>query len=260
MQPIGNTFLALILAHLCGDFPLQTDALVRAKKNGFRGFAIHAAVHYLCAIAALLTFTHDPVWGIYPQSLLILYVALHVLLDYLKVRYLKIRGQSDSTGPFVVDQALHLIMVIALSLALLHIWPPQLALAGVWTEQRRHTMLLLAVTYVAVIFAGGYLVRSLTRSLTVQMEPPEGESPKALRDAGLYIGWLERFLVLTALLVQSPAMIGLILTGKSIARLSELKGPQFAEYFLIGTLLSVSLAVSGGVLLQLMLYGTIFAK
>jgi Protein of unknown function (DUF3307) len=260
MQSLANMVLALTLAHFCADFPLQSDALVRAKKNGFPGFAIHATVHYLSALAALLAFTHDPVWTLYPQSLLILYVTLHVLLDYLKVRYLKSRGQSDSTGPFVVDQALHLIMVFALSLALLHIWPSQLPLTGVWTEQRKHVVLLLAVTYVAVIFAGGYLVRSLTRSLTVKMEPPAGESPKALRDAGLYIGWLERFLVLTALLVQSPAMIGLILTGKSIARLSELKGAQFAEYFLIGTLLSVSLALSGGVFLQLMLYGTIFPK
>jgi len=92
------------------------------------------------------------------------------------------------------------------------------------------------------------------------MVPPFGENREALRNAGLYIGWLERFLALTALLVQSPAMIGLILTGKSIARLSELKGPQFAEYFLIGTFLSVSLALSGGVFLQLMLYGTVFPK
>ncbi len=41
--------------------------------------------------------------------------------------------------------------------------------------------------------------------------------------------------MLTAVLVQSPAMIGLILTGKSIARFPELKGAKFAEYFLIGT-------------------------
>jgi hypothetical protein len=73
-----------------------------------------------------------------------------------------------------------------------------------------------------------------------------GLSQKALPDAGLYIRGLERFLVLTALLVQSPAMIGLILAGQSIARHSELNGSQFAEYFPIGTLLSLGLALSGG--------------
>ena len=62
--------------------------------------------------------------------------------------------------------------------------------------------------------------------------------------------------MLTALVVQSPALIGLILTGKSIARLPELKGPRFAEYFLIGTFLSISLALLGGILLSRFLFGT----
>jgi hypothetical protein len=51
-----------------------------------------------------------------------------------------------------------------------------------------------------------------------------------------HIGWLQRFLVVTAMLVQSPSLVGLILTGKSIAKFPELK-ERFAEYFLIGTLL-----------------------
>jgi len=260
MQRLANTLLALALAHLSGDFPLQTDALIRAKREGAFGFVIHGAIHYACALVALLAFTRCAVWTPYTQLLLVFYAALHITLDYLKLRYLTAGGKPDSTGPFVVDQLLHLLTVFGLTLALLRIWPPQLALAGLWTEHLKHTALLLLVTYVAVIFAGGYLVRSLTRSLTESMLPPFGENREALRNAGLYIGWLERFLVLTALLVQSPAMIGLILTGKSIARLSELKGPQFAEYFLIGTFLSVSLALSGGVFLQLMLYGTVFPK
>ncbi len=47
---------------------------------------------------------------------------------------------------------------------------------------------------------------------------------------------LERFLVLTALFLQSPAAVGFILAAKSIARYPELKSVRFAEYFLIGTL------------------------
>jgi len=53
---------------------------------------------------------------------------------------------------------------------------------------------------------------------------------------------------------------GLSLTGKSIARLGELKGPRFAEYFLIGTLLSVSLALCAGVFLKLALYGSLVRR
>lgn len=62
-------------------------------------------------------------------------------------------------------------------------------------------------------------------------------------------GWLERFLVLTALLLQSPATVELILTAKSIVQYPQLKSVRFAEYFLIGTLLSSSMGILGGLIL-----------
>lgn len=260
MQNFYQTLLAVLLAHLCADFPLQTDSMVRAKTKGAQGFLAHGAIHFVTVNAALVLFTHNVMWSLYTQSLLVAYVVLHMALDYLKQAFLRVRQAPDSTGPFVVDQVLHLLMVVAVTWALTRVSLAELSAAAFWTERVKRNVLLLAVTYVAVVFAGGYLVRSLTRSLTEEMTAPQGEDREALRNAGLYIGWLERFLVLSALLVQSPSMIGLILTGKSIARLSELKGPQFAEYFLIGTLLSISLALSGGVLLMLALYGTVLPK
>lgn len=64
-------------------------------------------------------------------------------------------------------------------------------------------------------------------------------------------------MVLTALILQSPATVGLILTAKSIARYPELKSVRFAEYFLIGTLLSLTLGILGGLLLLKAFYGTV---
>jgi hypothetical protein len=88
-----------------------------------------------------------------------------------------------------------------------------------------------------------------------------GETTNEMQNAGMYIGWLERFVVLTALVLQSPATVGLILTAKSIARYPEMKSVRFAEYFLIGTLLSVSLGIVGGLILLKALYGTVtFSK
>jgi len=55
-------------------------------------------------------------------------------------------------------------------------------------------------------------------------------------------------------------LVGLILTGKSIARFPEFKEAKFAEYFLIGTMLSVSLSVLGGIALLHLLYGTVSLK
>ncbi|HEV2298367.1 MAG TPA: hypothetical protein VGR72_07605 [Candidatus Acidoferrales bacterium] len=115
------------------------------------------------------------------------------------------------------------------------------------------------VIYAAVIFGGGYLIRALTRSLLADGAQPEGETQEQLRNAGMYIGWLERFLILTALLLHSPATAGLVLTAKAIARYPQFKHIRFAEYFLIGTLLSLSVAMFGGLILLRLLYGTIAA-
>lgn len=54
-----------------------------------------------------------------------------------------------------------------------------------------------------------------------------------------------------------PATVGLVLTAKSIARYPELKSVRFAEYFLIGTLLSVTLGILGGLVLLKAFHGTV---
>lgn len=116
-----------------------------------------------------------------------------------------------------------------------------------------------AVIYAVAIFGGGFLIRALTRSLLNGHLRPAGESAEQLRNAGMYIGWLERFLILTALLFHSPATAGLVLTAKAVARYPEFKHVRFAEYFLIGTLLSLSIAMIAGVVLLKLLYGSLAA-
>ena len=58
--------------------------------------------------------------------------------------------------------------------------------------------------------------------------------------AGATIGSLERFLITAFFVNNQYSLIGLILTAKSIARFSKLSDDKnFAEYYLMGTLLSV---------------------
>jgi hypothetical protein len=185
-----------------------------------------------------------------------IYLVVHIAIDATKTLMVMRCGFSDSTRLFLLDQAIHLATILAITWAFTRFRWSDIKAAASWTETRQLQVLLVAVLYVVVIFGGGYLVRYLTRSLTLQLPRTEGDNPEELRNAGLYIGWLERFLILTAVLVQSPALIGLILTGKSIARLPELKGPRFAEYFLIGTFLSIGLALVGGIFLSRLLFGT----
>ncbi|MDR3749512.1 MAG: DUF3307 domain-containing protein [Acidobacteriota bacterium] len=256
MQTVFRIFLAFLLAHLLADFPLQSEAMVVGKKQGCALFYVqHAAIHLVVLLGLLRAFTNLSL-GSWNTLLLVSYVVIHVACDVMKTWLVKRRGFRDSAGLFLLDQAFHLATIVAMTWVFTRVRWTDIKAAASWTETKQLQVLLVAVLYVVVIFGGGYLVRYLTRSLTVQLPRTEGGSPEELRNAGLYIGWLERFLILTAVMVQSPALIGLILTGKSIARLPELKGPRFAEYFLIGTFLSISLALVGGIVLSRLLFGT----
>jgi hypothetical protein len=70
-----------------------------------------------------------------------------------------------------------------------------------WFQSQGEKLLLLVVVYVGVVFGGGYAVRFLTKPLLRSDLHISGETNNELQNAGMYIGWLERFLVLTALLL-----------------------------------------------------------
>ena len=58
MQLFFQVFLALLFAHVLGDFPLQSGRMVRGK-IGFKAgaFLRHSLMHLLLAAASILVFT-----------------------------------------------------------------------------------------------------------------------------------------------------------------------------------------------------------
>ncbi len=54
------------------------------------------------------------------------------------------------------------------------------------------------------------------------------------------IGMLERTITAILLLCNQFAAVGLVITAKSIARFKQMENKEFAERYLIGTLLSLS--------------------
>lgn len=68
--------------------------------------------------------------------------------------------------------------------------------------------------------------------------------------AGRTIGILERWIVLLLTVIGQFGLIGLVITAKSIARFRRLEhDPEFAEYYLLGTLYSILMALLAGVAL-----------
>jgi len=250
-------FLALLLAHLLGDFPLQPGKVAANKGRRLWASGAHFAIHYGTAWACLLLFTHIAFRSITAQAVILGYLLVHLAIDLTKHALVVRRIVPDGAVIFLADQAAHVVTVVAATGLLTGAGITEFFGQMHLSPMMKFRILTIATIYVGTIFGGGYLVRYLTKSLASDITT---ENAAQLKNAGLYIGWVERFLVLTAIAVQAPALVGLILTGKSIARFPELKESRFAEYFLIGTLSSTALAVVGGLVISYMVYGTVSLK
>jgi hypothetical protein len=99
--------------------------------------------------------------------------------------------------------------------------------------------------------------------LVARMEPTERLDPALRASPGLVpttagsasparigatIGVLERLLVVAFVLTRAEAAIGLVVAAKTLARFRQLDDRRFAEYYLLGTLASVSVALFSALL------------
>jgi len=122
--------------------------------------------------------------------------------------------------------------------------------AGLWWGQAG----LIATAYLYVCGRGVTLVRAVLDLPALQMRRDEDRTTGAIDVArGRAIGTLERAIALSLVLFGQFGALGLIVAAKSLARFKALEDQEFAEYFLIGTLSSVLLALLGGVAVRLLL-------
>lgn len=114
--------------------------------------------------------------------------------------------------------------------------------------------LAIATAYLYVCCRGAVLVRSVLELPALHMRRDEDRSVSAIEvSRGRVIGILERALALTFVLLGEYGALGLIVAAKSLARFKALEDREFAEYFLIGTLASLLLALVGGEALRALL-------
>src|SRR5690606_3618291 len=77
------------------------------------------------------------------------------------------------------------------------------------------------------------------------------EGNESLKDAGKYIGILERVLVFVFVILDHWEAVGFLITAKSVFRFGDLresKERKLTEYILIGTLISFGIAILVGLL------------
>ncbi len=102
------TFPILLLGHLLGDFPLQTNWVMRHKLEHRWGIFLHASIHGV--VTAFLVQS----W-LSALPLLMTLVLVHFAIDWLKLHL----PSKTATRGFLLDQLAHLVVIVLLSI----IWP-----------------------------------------------------------------------------------------------------------------------------------------
>lgn len=258
-DPFGfrlDLLVPLLAGHAIGDFLLQSDRMVRAKRDPLV-VLLHAS---LVAAASWLLAGHFASWW----WLLPTMIVPHFLIDLAKAFgdwRLTERIEVPPTRPagngrivlFTLDQAAHLLVLAgvvwaAASFAGLR---PTVAGAGVWIDLFGNgylRTLVLLTGWIVAAPATGYFLGLLLSRFEVELTPRQKEG---LTGGGHWIGLTERSLIYLFILVGEPAGIGFLAAAKSVFRIGELKEAEdrrLAEYILIGTLLSFAIAMATGLL------------
>lgn len=236
LGPEGTALALLILGHVLGDFLFQTDAMAK-NKHRIGPLLRHSVLVLVLHVVAFVPFLT------LQTGLLVVGIGIsHLLIDAITAR---IRPQeATSASLFLVDQVAHLLVILLgwglMTGATLTAAPVVTALGAQerlpWTEMTAG-----AIYVSAIVFAqegGNAIVRGIL--------PEDGPEANAENDleAGSLIGVLERWIILILGLIGRWEAVVLVVAVKSIARFEELKKKPFAEYFLVGTLASVLVAIA----------------
>lgn len=221
--------LKLLLAHLAGDFLLQPVRWVRDKEaRKFRSpkLYLHALIHGV--IAWLL------VWDVSFWLPVVIIIVTHYFIDLAKALFQK---PANRTLWFVFDQVLHLLVISIIWLS----WDSlDLSVIHISAEQ-----LLIVITAIVFLTNPSSVI---IKTIISQWTPDTFYSVStSLPDAGKFIGYLERLLVLLFILFNHWEAVGFLLAAKSVFRFGNLKESndrKLTEYVLIGTLLSFAIALA----------------
>lgn len=218
-------FVKLIAAHLLGDFMFQTDRMCKRKYGGDKIVALATlALHSL--VQALLSYLFVKDWEFWQLPLII--AVSHFLIDYVKIR-----SGKKGLVPFLIDQCAHYVVLAC-------IWGNTY---GIGCDYDTYESWLIFTSYVAVLAPSSILIK-----LFMEYEKwiPEGMSMRGLPNAGKWIGYIERVLILTFIYTGNIEGIGFLLASKSVFRFGELnraKDLKVTEYVLIGTFASFAMAI-----------------
>lgn len=223
---IKIVLVKLIAAHLICDFVLQTDAFCEQKNklNG-KGIVFQLIHALLRAIAAYAFVAQWSLWWI-----AVVAFCSHFVIDTAKSAL----KRPDSIVLFLVDQLLHVSILVILSYFIV--------LKGQIVGCDRFSIWVIASGCLVLLKPTSIFISQFFNNKRWNLATDDMSLPMA----GRWIGYFERILVMTFMLLGSYEAIGFLMAAKSIFRFGELKEKseiKRTEYVLLGTLMSFTIAV-----------------
>lgn len=226
--------IPLLTAHFLADFIFQTDEDVKRKQN-FLVFGKHIV------LVTLLSYVLVGDWGCFTIPLLILIT--HTLIDLLKKTIKK-----DSLTIFILDQLSHYLVILVLSIYIQNNLTDRInklfwfnIMGSVYAK-----MLIIIIASILITKFSSIIISYIVKPFQAKIFVGENNNKDEIK-TGRVIGYLERIIILVLFLSDLPAVVGFLITAKSILRYAEIKNEKdkvMVEYVLIGTLLSFTIGIS----------------
>lgn len=233
--------ILLLLAHIAADFYIQTEKMAEKKMQSIKWLFIHCA-YYL----GIMLFFCLPVISYKIIVGAILASVLHLLIDAIKFVCITVIERKEGMTRkierdiFFADQFLHVVCLIGVAYWAVKV-NIQMNECRVIADFFNIVGIpgFTAVTWIFVLLFIHKPANIAIQKLLAIYRPAGNIADKKEVNAGSFIGTMERIIMLIFLSIEQYSAIGLVLTAKSIARYDKIsKEKDFAEYYLLGTLLS----------------------
>ena len=224
----------LLIAHIIGDFFLQPQKWViekEQKRLKSPKLYLHIAIHFVLLFIIL--------WDASLWLPILIICGSHFIIDAIK---LLIQKKKTKRLLFFIDQLLHVIVIFIVFYAFSS--TKTFDFNNLITQN--NLLLLFCLLFLTIPVS--IIMKTIFSKWNISKLTEGNES---LKDAGKYIGILERILVFIFIVADHWEAVGFLITAKSVFRFGDLKESKhrkLTEYILIGTLISFGIAIIIGII------------
>lgn len=228
--------IAMLLAHLVGDYILQWDSLAMWKSRELKGVLAHGSVVTFVTFLFILPF--NPTWW---QGAAFISI-LHIAIDAVQ---LKIKPPVPPLFRFILDQIAHFI-VITVALVTGGYLTLSTALPDLAQLIQNDRIWLYLLGYAFITMPAWVLVKFAAYGLV------KGSAPSFPGISNKYLGILERILITTFVALGQFILVPLIAIPRLVVEWPAVKEGEETAVYLAEFLASITLAVLIGLALSLL--------